>query len=139
MDRLDNLLHFHQTALSMRSTRQELLASNIANADTPDYKARDVDFNSALQTALENSRQTDQQLPMAKTSAMHLNAGVSTAPVNDDTLVKYRVPLQPSADGNTVDMDVERANFADNTLRYQASLRFVNSKFSGLMTAMRSN
>lgn len=123
MNKLDEAMRFHQTALSLRAARQELLASNIANADTPNYKARDIDFASALQAALAG---TSAAVPVVKTSPLHLegNSGASVmgAPV------MYRKPVQPSADGNTVDMDVERAQFADNALRYEASVNFVGMK-----------
>ena len=132
IDKLDDVLRFQQTALSLRAARQELLASNIANADTPNYKARDIDFARALKSALAGS---STELSAVKTSAMHLegNAGTSVpgAPV------MYRRPVQPSADGNTVDMDVERAQFADNALRYEASVIFVNAKLKGILAAIQ--
>ncbi|MDP1997879.1 MAG: flagellar basal body rod protein FlgB [Gallionella sp.] len=132
INKLDDALRFQQTALSLRAGRQELLASNIANADTPNYKARDVNFASALQNALAG---TAAGLPTVKTSSMHLegNSGASIlgAPV------MYRKPVQPSADGNTVDMDVERAQFADNALRYEASVMFVNAKLKGILAAIQ--
>ena len=132
VSRLDDALRFQQTALNLRAARQELLASNIANADTPNYKARDVDFASALRNAMAG---TPTELPAVKTSPMHLegNSGASVmgAPV------MYRKPVQPSADGNTVDMDVERAQFADNALRYEASVMFVNARLKGILTAIQ--
>ena len=132
VNKLDDALRFQQTALNLRATRQELLASNIANADTPNYKARDVDFASALRNAMAG---TPAELPAVKTSPMHLegNSGASImgAPV------MYRKPVQPSADGNTVDMDVERAQFADNALRYEASVMFVNARLKGILTAIQ--
>jgi len=132
VNKLDDMFRFHQTALSLRAARQELLASNIANADTPNYKARDVNFADALKNAMAG---TSTELPVVKTSPQHLegNAGSSImgAPV------MYRKPIQASADGNTVDMDVERAQFADNALRYEASVMFVNAKLKGLLTAIQ--
>ncbi len=132
VNKLDDLMRFHQTALSLRSARQELLASNIANADTPNYKARDINFASALQNAMAG---TSTQLPLVQTSPQHLegNAGGSIlgAPV------MYRKPIQPSADGNTVDMDVERAQFTDNALRYEASVRFVSEQMKSLLSAIQ--
>ncbi|GAB4115026.1 MAG: flagellar basal body rod protein FlgB [Sideroxydans sp.] len=130
--RIDDLFRFHQTALNLRAARQELLASNIANADTPNYKARDIDFASALQGALQGD---GTRLPLAGTAAAHLqgDAGetVMRAPV------QYRIPTQPSADGNTVDMDTERAQFADNALRYEASVRFISDKARDVLTALQ--
>lgn len=132
VNKLDDALRFQQTALSLRAARQELLASNIANADTPNYKARDVNFASALQNALAG---TSAQLPVAQTSTAHLegNSGgsVLSAPV------MYRRPVQPSADGNTVDMDVERAQFADNALRYEASVKFISEEIKMMLTAIQ--
>lgn len=132
INKLDDALRFQQTALNLRAARQELLASNIANADTPNYKARDIDFASALRGALAG---TSAEVPMATTSPLHLQGGsgetVMGAPV------MYRKPVQPSADGNTVDMDVERAQFADNALRYEASVRFVSERLKGLLTAIQ--
>ena len=132
INKLDDALRFQQTALNLRAARQELLASNIANADTPNYKARDVNFAGALQNALAG---TAPGLPAVKTSSMHLegNSGASIlgAPV------MYRKPVQPSADGNTVDMDVERAQFADNALRYEASVRFVSEQMKAMLTAIQ--
>lgn len=132
VNKLDDALRFQQTALSLRSARQELLASNIANADTPNYKARDVDFAGALRNAMAG---TATGLPVVQTSTMHLegNAGGSVL----GSPVMYRRPVQPSADGNTVDMDVERAQFADNALRYEASVRFISEEMKMLLTALQ--
>lgn len=132
VDRLDNMVQFHQTALSLRAARQEMLASNIANADTPNYKARDIDFASALRTALGN---TTEAAPMARTSPQHLDGNTGQSIMGAP--VMYRKPVQPSADGNTVDMDVERAQFADNALRYEASVRFVSEQLKGMLTAIQ--
>lgn len=132
INKLDEALRFHQAALNLRSARQELLASNVANADTPGYKARDVDFAAALRDALAG---TAEELPVVRTAGAHLagNTGESImgAPV------MYRRPLQPSADGNTVDMDVERVQFADNALRYEASVMFVNARLKGILSAIQ--
>ena len=99
---IDDMFRFQQAALNLRAARQELMASNIANADTPNYKAKDIDFASALQGALTGS---GQKLQVAVTSPQHL-AGATGESVMGAP-VMYRKPLQPSADGNTVDMDVE--------------------------------
>src|SRR3990172_8052168 len=132
INKLDDALRFQQTALSLRAARQELLASNIANADTPNYKARDVNFAGALQNALAG---TTTDLPAVRTSPMHLEGNSGTSILG--TPVMYRKPVQPSADGNTVDMDVERAQFADNALRYEASVMFVNARFKSILTAIQ--
>lgn len=132
VDRLDDMLRFQQTALSLRAARQELLASNIANADTPNYKARDIDFASALRNALAG---TSTELPVEQTSPMHLEGKAGGAILGAP--VMYRKPVQPSADGNTVDMDVERAQFADNALRYEASVRFVSEQLKATLAAIQ--
>ena len=128
LERLTATFDFHATALLLRSERSRLLAGNLANADTPNFKARDFDFTQALTQA---AGQMQSESP-ARTHAAHLPAG-GAAPA--PTLL-YRVPMQSSLDGNTVEMDVERASFADNTLRYEASLRFINGQIRTLMTAM---
>ena len=132
ISKLDEALRFQQTALSLRAARQELLASNVVNADTPAYKARDINFASALQDALGG---TDARMPVVQTSPMHLEAGTGEAILGAP--VMYRVPIQPSADGNTVDMDVERVQFADNALRYEASVMFVNAQLAGIFKAIQ--
>lgn len=132
INKLDEALHFQQTALSLRAARQELLASNIANADTPNYKAVDIDFSKALQNVLAGSVAG---LPAVKTSPMHLQGNSGAAIL--ESPVMYRKPVQPSADGNTVDMDVERAQFTDNALRYEASVMFVNAKLKGILAAIQ--
>lgn len=131
--RIDDALHFNQTALSLRAARQELLASNIANADTPNFKAKDIDFASALKGAMSGATP---KLAMAATTTAHLNGtgdgnSVMGAPV------MYRKAAQPSADGNTVDMDVELAQFADNALRYEASVKFVSDDIKKILTAIQ--
>lgn len=132
INKLDEAMRFHQTALSLRGARQEVLASNIANADTPNYKARDIDFASALKNAVADSAP---KLTMTTTSPVHLEgrtgASILGAPV------MYRRPIQPSADGNTVDMDLERAQFADNALHYEASVKFTSEKLKDMLTALQ--
>jgi flagellar basal-body rod protein FlgB len=132
INKLDEALRFQQTALSLRAARQELLASNIANADTPNYKAKDVDFASALQNALAG---TAARLPAVQTSAMHLQGNAGRTVLGSQ--VMYRKPVQPSADGNTVDMDVERAQFADNALRYESSVKFVSEELKNILIAIQ--
>lgn len=130
--RIDEMMQFQQTALRLREARQQLLASNIANVDTPNYKAKDIDFASALQGALSGKTGN---LPLTTTAANQLGA-----PTGDTVMgakVMYRTPLQPSADGNTVDMDVERAQFADNAVRYEASLKFISDDVKDVLAAIK--
>ncbi|KON80262.1 flagellar basal body rod protein FlgB [Azoarcus sp. PA01] len=128
--RLDSALQFHQTALNVQARRQQLLASNIANADTPNYKARDVDFAAALKGAI-GARSGP--LALSGTSARHLSAEQGTLL---EPHVGYRSEFQASVDGNTVNMDVERAAFAENSLQYEASVTFINSLLRGMQTAI---
>ncbi len=132
INKLDEALRFQQTALSLRSARQELLASNISNADTPNYKARDINFASALQSALGG---TSAQLTVAQTASLHLEGNTGGSVLGAPVL--YRRPVQPSADGNTVDMDVERVQFADNALRYEASAKFAGDKLKEILSAIQ--
>ena len=133
INRLDEAVRFQQTALSLRAARQELLASNIANADTPNYKAKDVNFADALQNAMAG---TATKLSTVQTSPMHLQANGASSVLGAQ--VMYRKPVQASADGNTVDMDVERAQFADNALRYESSVTFVSNKLKEILSAVQS-
>jgi len=137
IDKLGSALNFQQEVLSLRQQRHEVLTSNIANADTPNYKARDFDFSQELSRAMEGGRASSQGgLSLSTTSAGHIEGhGASGSKVHD---LMYRVPAQPSLDGNTVDMDRERAEFADNAVRYQASLSMLNSSIRGLKSSMQS-
>ena len=127
---IDNALGFHQTALNLQAHRQQLLASNIANADTPNYKARDVDFRGALMGALGDR---SGPLALATTSARHV-AHMPGMPY--DAFTGYRQELQSSVDGNTVNMDVERAAYAENSVHYEASITFINGLLSGMQRAI---
>lgn len=132
---LDKYLGVHAQALNLRSQRTELLAANLANADTPGYRARDIDFKSALAQASNqaNSNATP-GVHLQTTNAAHI--GPKTINGQPAPELKYRTPLAPSLDGNTVDAQLEQAAFAENTVRYQATLSFLSSKFRGLMTAI---
>ena len=116
----------HAEALQLRSRRMELLATNLANSDTPDYKARDIDFKAALSSALGD------RTSMAITHARHFPPQGAA-----DVEPLYRIPTQPSLDGNTVEPTLEHAAFSENTIRYQASLDFLNGKISSLRKALR--
>ena len=127
---LDSYLGIHAAALQVRSRRTELLATNLANADTPGFKARDIDFRSALVKA---SGHSTAPAAMAATHAGHIKTTAGDATQAD---LLYRTPLAPSIDGNTVDVQLEQAAFAENVVRYQATLTFLSAKFRGLMTAI---
>ncbi|SEK33583.1 flagellar basal-body rod protein FlgB [Kosakonia sacchari] len=132
-DKLDNELRFQQQALSLMSRRQDILASNIANADTPGYQARDIDFSKQLKNAMRQETQHNGPLSLSLTSGNHI-PGV--APKMDDRQLLYRIPDQPSADGNTVDMDRERVNFADNNVKYQSSLTILSTQIKNMMSVI---
>lgn len=122
MNKLDDLLNFNHQALNLRSQRQQVLASNIANADTPGYKARDFDFRSALATAA------------ARPAASEASGGAAPAPQPE---LLYRSVIQPSIDGNTVDMDVERAQFAENTVHYEANITMLTHQIRMMLAAIQ--
>lgn len=123
-------LGIHEQALYLRSQRAEVLGNNLANVDTPNFKARDVDFSSLLNQATAQANTSSSAL--RRTDARHLNLG-STA--GDDGLL-YIVPSQPSIDGNSVEEHQEMARFAKNSMDFEASLYFLNSRFKGLQTAI---
>src|SRR5579872_3798598 len=126
---LDAYLGIHTQALKLQSQRTEVLADNLANADTPNFKARDVDFR----TALAQAGAPGASLALTTTDASHLS---TTGAGGGQAALQYRVPLAPSLDGNTVDAQLEQAAFADNTVRYQATLSFLSARFKDLMTAI---
>lgn len=135
--KLDDYLRFNETALSLRAQRQEVLASNIANADTPNYKARDIDFASALQNAVAKGGQAGG--PLSTTAKTHYSNGAADGKaLADGTPVLYRTITQGAVDGNTVEMDTERTQFADNALRYEAGISMINHQIRELMTAIQS-
>lgn len=132
--KLDDYMRFNEAALSLRSQRQELIASNIANADTPNFKARDIDFAAALAGAL--GRTSAPAAALSTTSPAHLG-GTAPGVLPDGTALLYRVPAQGAVDGNTVDMDVERNQFTDNAIRYEAGITLINSQIRGMLTAIQ--
>ncbi len=134
--KLDDMMRFQETALNLRAQRQQLLASNIANADTPNYKARDVNFNQALQGALAKSGSgATSPNELAKTSTTHLASNANKTMGGAPLL--YSNTQQGNVDGNTVDMDVQRNQFTDNAMRYEVSVTLAASKIKGLLTAIQ--
>lgn len=130
---LDQYVGVHAAALNVRAQRGELIAKNLANADTPGYQARDIDFRQAMARAA--GEQTS-GVSLSTTQSGHIGAGSSSGAVGTNPDLKYRTPLAPALDGNTVDAQIEQAAFAENAVRYQATLTFLNSKFRGLLTAI---
>jgi flagellar basal-body rod protein FlgB len=129
---LDAYLGVHADALKLRSQRTEVLARNLANADTPGYQARDFDFKAALAQATGG---TDAPVALTTTHTNQIAAPLDASGETNPNL-KYRVPMAPALDGNTVDVQMEQANFAENSVRFQATLTFLNARFRSLMTAI---
>lgn len=127
---LDRALGIYPQALMVRAQRAQLLAANIANADTPNYKARDIDFRAAMQQIQAQDSSNKTQIDANGDTAAGGN-------VLDNLPLLYRVPNQSSVDGNTVDMQKEQVEFGQNAVRYQASLRFLDGRIKGLLTAIR--
>jgi flagellar basal-body rod protein FlgB len=128
----DNALGLTPQALQLLGQRTAVLANNIANADTPNYKARELPFQTMLNDAISGNAHES----MAVTNAHHIDA---TPAESIDGDLQYRVPLLPAIDGNTVDIHVEQAAFAENALQFQASLRFLDNRFKGLISAIRGD
>ncbi|NYT79042.1 flagellar basal body rod protein FlgB [Alcaligenaceae bacterium] len=133
-DRIGEEFRFYQEAINLRQRRQEVLAANIANADTPHYKARDFEFSQALKAAMQQPKAGRPATELALTSVRHIPG---KAHMPDVASLLYRQPLQPSLDGNTVDMDTERVQFADNTQRYQADLALISARIKSMMSALQ--
>ncbi len=131
INRLTDTLNFQAEALVLRSERQRLIASNIANADTPGYVARDMDFASALRQATGGQTTSGQ---LNTSAAAHLQP---LHGLRGDADLRYATPSQTNLDRNTVDMDRERASFADNSVKYEATLRFINSHLHTMLEAIK--
>jgi flagellar basal-body rod protein FlgB len=127
MNTIDNYLSPHATAISLRQKRMEVIGSNIANAATPGYKARDIDFATAYNQAMQGSG------TLETSNAQHMS---STAPAGGPEM-RFRNPINPSLDGNTVELHVEQMQFAENATRYEASLQFLADRIRGLRSALR--
>ncbi|WP_133649610.1 flagellar basal body rod protein FlgB [Paraburkholderia flava] len=159
LDKLDAEFAFGRQALDVRAYRQELLSSNIANADTPGYKARDVDFATSLAGALKNSGGTpgaSNAGPLAMTQPAGVTSGMSMVstqpghmtgtsrlvatggPSDDYGTPQYRNPTQPSLDGNTVDLDTERVQFADNALHFESGMTVLSAQIKSMLSAITS-
>jgi flagellar basal-body rod protein FlgB len=123
----ENVFGIHEQALMLHGQRLGVLATNMANSDTPNYKARDIDFSAVL----ANTDDAPMQLKITK--AAHITFNDSSAPASE---LKYRNPYQASLDGNTVEMPVEQAAFSENNVRYQASLNFINMQIAELTLAI---
>ncbi len=131
MDGIFNkLLGVHPQALHLQAARAEMLSSNLTNADTPNYKAQDIDFTSVLKSQLSDHKNTD-GITLRTSNSMHID--MSTLPHSK----MYRTPTQASLDGNTVETHIEKANFMENALRYQVSTQLISGKFNGFIKALK--
>lgn len=126
MNKIASYLDFHAQALALRSRRNDVLASNIANAATPNFKARDLSFDTEISRHIGSG-------PLSTTDDQHLPTAIN--PVRDR--LQFRDPINPSMDGNTVELAVEQMEFSENVVRYQTTLSFLNRRISGLMSAIR--
>ena len=126
----EKYLGLHEPAMHLQSRRAQILAANVANADTPKFKARDIDFRAVMQEVEKNP---NGQGPLRATAITHIQPPGFTSGYE----LLYRHPLQPSIDGNTVEPEAENSAFMDNSMRYMASLRFMGGKFNTLRTAIK--
>ncbi len=129
---LDQSLQFNGAALRLRAERQQVLAANIANADTPGFKAADFDFGRALEDAARGGSG-----PAGRGLAASAPGHIGGATSSTSALLAFRTPVQGSIDGNSVEMDSERARFADNAVRYEASLKFLNGQIKTILSAIQ--
>lgn len=137
---LDQSLSFQSTALKLRADRQQMLSANIANADTPNYKAVDFDFGKALAqaTGAQGPSAAPGPVQMTTTATGH-SAGTTVSSSGLPLQLQYRTPSQDSVDGNSVEMDTERAQFAENAVHYEAALKFLNGQIKTMLSAMQSS
>ena len=133
---LDQYVGVHAAALDVRARRTELIANNLANADTPGFKARDLDFRAAMARAAGD--RTTGGVHLTTTQAGHIG-GAASADATTSPDLKYRTPLAPALDGNTVDTQLEQTAFAEASVRYQASLDFLDARIQGLQKALRGD
>ena len=126
----DSYLGVHENALNIQARRAQVLASNLANTDTPGYKAREIDFKSHMQSLGRDNTSPDS---LMQTHALHMKPDSFI----DGYELKYRIPYQPSLDGNTVEQQVEMSAYSDNAMRYLMSLRLLSGKFNTLTSAIK--
>lgn len=138
LSNLTSTLDFHSKALVLRAERQRVIASNIANADTPGYAGRDINFKEAMNAATGATTQslTPSASSDGTSNSRHIALQASTASMGS-TALRYTTQSQPAMDGNSVDMDRERANFVDNSVRYEATLRFINGQAKTILSAIQ--
>mgnify|MGYP000193372583 CR=1 FL=1 len=130
---INSVFGIHEQAVLIRSKRAEILAGNLANVDTPNYKARDIDFKRALSQSMQKSSAST----LTMTHKNHSSGRNSFSTLGSGMELLYRSPMQPTVDGNTVDSQIEKAQFASNAMQYQASLQFLSGKIKNTMKAIR--
>lgn len=133
---MESIFGIHEQALLIRKERESVLANNLANADTPNFKARDIDWRKEIKTAQEQMDAKKFAPDLKMTNSRHIEAH---GDMTTGDYLKYRVPTQPSLDGNTVETHIEKAKFMENALQYQASLEFINGRISGIRSALTGN
>ena len=128
---IDKQFGIHQHALQLRAERASVLANNIANADTPGYKARDIDFQDVLKARMGEQSES---LSMQQSRSNHMNRIATPDAING---LKYRTPLHPAVDENTVDAHLEKTEFVNNSVGYQAAFQFLNGRIKSMLTAIK--
>ena len=136
MPNIEQSLGIHEQALKLRAYRMELISSNLANADTPNYKAKDINFNELLSSYKSNGEMQGRASVMSTSNPRHLGGAQSGGDMVD---AQYRVSNQPSIDGNTVDTQIEKSAMMENSVHYQATLTFINGRLSTLTKALRGS
>ena len=131
---MDPVFGIYEQAISVRKERQNILANNLANADTPNFKARDMDWRAQMRVAQEDLEKTKFKPDMVRTNGRHIEG---FADLSTDDYLKYRQPTQPALDGNTVETHIEKAQFMENSIQYQATLEFLNGKITSIRGAIR--
>lgn len=131
---MESIFGVHERALHIRRERQDLLANNLANSDTPNFKAQDIDWRKAMQEANDSFASGRFALEMRNTDHRHIE-GYGEFTTNQ--FLKFRMPTQPSLDGNTVESHIEKAKFMENSMQYQATLEFLNSKVNSIRGALK--
>lgn len=132
---MDSIFGIHEQALAVRRQRQDLIANNLANADTPNFKARDLEWRKEMQAAEESMSQSINRPDMKTTHSRHISGFAEAA--STESYLKYRQPTQPALDGNTVETHIEKAQFMENAMQYQATLEFLNGKINGIRGALK--
>ena len=131
---MNSVFGIHEHALSVRKDRQAILANNLANADTPNFKARDLDWRKEMASAQEELDMGMFKPDLQRTNSRHIDG---FAEASTDSFLKYRMPTQPALDGNTVETHIEKAQFQENAIQYQATLEMINARISGIRGALR--